>query len=119
VNSWSIAESSFSTSAARGVEPRERVERLAQHLDRDLRRVPHRREALRVVPPCSWIALAMRAIFSASSPMRSRSVTILLIPMIRRRSLAAGLALDDDVVAGAVDRDFVAVHAAARSRSPA
>ena len=36
------------------------------------------------------ICLAMRAIFSASSPMRSRSVTVLLIAMISRRSPAAG-----------------------------
>src|SRR3989304_5604043 len=35
----------------------------------------------------------MRAIFSASSPMRSRSVTVLLIAMIMRRSLAAGCRL--------------------------
>src|SRR5712692_9461109 len=40
--------------------------------------------------PRSWICLDMRAIFSASSPMRSRSVTVLLIAMMRRRSLAAG-----------------------------
>src|SRR2546422_931195 len=33
---------------------------------------------------------AMRAIFRASSPMRSRAVTVLMIAMISRRSLAAG-----------------------------
>ena len=38
----------------------------------------------------SWISFAMRAIFSASSPMRSRSVMVLMTAMISRRSLAAG-----------------------------
>src|SRR5688500_13768365 len=38
----------------------------------------------------SWICFDMRAIFSASSPMRSRSVTVLPIAMMSRRSLAAG-----------------------------
>src|SRR5438477_2971479 len=41
-------------------------------------------------PPRSWMFFAMRAIFCASSPMRSRSVTVLMIAMISRRSLAAG-----------------------------
>src|SRR5712671_3921361 len=40
--------------------------------------------------PRSWMLLAMRAIFCASSPMRSRSVTVLVIARIMRRSLAAG-----------------------------
>src|SRR2546421_347031 len=42
------------------------------------------------VPPRSCMLLAMRAIFCASSPMRSRSVTVLVMARIMRRSLAAG-----------------------------
>src|SRR5512134_1108137 len=41
-------------------------------------------------PPCSAMAFAMRAIFCASSPILSRSVTVLMISKIMRRSLAAG-----------------------------
>src|SRR3989441_2422003 len=41
-------------------------------------------------PPRSWMLFAMRAIFCASSPMRSRSVTVLVMARIMRRSLAAG-----------------------------
>jgi hypothetical protein len=41
-------------------------------------------------PLPAWISRAKRAIFAASSPMRSRSVTILLTAMMRRRSEAAG-----------------------------
>src|SRR5512145_323171 len=41
-------------------------------------------------PPRSWMFFAMRAIFCASSPMRSRSVTVFMIAKIMRRSLAAG-----------------------------
>src|SRR5712671_2480107 len=40
--------------------------------------------------PRSWMLRAMRAIFCASSPMRSRSVTVLVIARIMRRSFAAG-----------------------------
>src|SRR5581483_4319363 len=40
--------------------------------------------------PRSWICPDMRAIFSASSPMRSRSVTARMIAMISLRSPAAG-----------------------------
>src|SRR4051812_14530325 len=40
--------------------------------------------------PRSWMLFAMRAIFCASSPMRSRSVTVLVIARIMRRSFAAG-----------------------------
>src|SRR6266850_1760650 len=40
--------------------------------------------------PRSWMLRAMRAIFCASSPMRSRSVTVLMMARIMRRSLAAG-----------------------------
>src|SRR2546430_1282444 len=42
------------------------------------------------IAPRSWMLFAMRAIFCASSPMRSRSVTVLVIARIMRRSLAAG-----------------------------
>src|SRR3970040_28680 len=41
-------------------------------------------------PPRSWMLFAIRAIFCASSPMRSRSVTVLVMAKIIRRSLAAG-----------------------------
>src|SRR3954468_23784612 len=40
--------------------------------------------------PRSWMLFAMRAIFCASSPMRSRSVTVLVMARIIRRSFAAG-----------------------------
>src|SRR6266850_3883817 len=40
--------------------------------------------------PRSCMLFAMRAIFCASSPMRSRSVTVLVMARIMRRSLAAG-----------------------------
>ena len=76
------------------VEPREAVERAAQHRDRRPRpRVALRRPAAPAVPPRSWMFFAMRAIFCASSPMRSRSVTILHDrddqAQVARRRLAA------------------------------
>ena len=63
-----------------------------------LRDAPSRRGARRCTP-----------IFSPSSPMRSRSVMVLMIATIRRRSPAVGRARGEDAAALLVDRDLHAV----------
>ena len=64
---------------------------------------------IHVEPVAPWICGAMRAIFVASSPMRSRSVMVLLTAMIRRRSVAAGWRLAMIWLQALVDRHFAAV----------
>ena len=73
------------------VEPRERVERHAQHRHRAAARRARRRSSARAsARSLPRVCAALYAIFLTSSPMRSRSLTILLTVRTMRRSTAAG-----------------------------
>jgi len=108
VISWRLLEH---LGGAGHVQARERVQRLAQHLDRDLRGVADRREALRVVP-----ALLVDALGHARDLLGLVADALQVGDDLADRhdqAQVAGrrLALDDDVVAGAVDGHLVAVDA--------
>ncbi len=90
-NSSSIAASSPATRAAAAASRRAKASSERRSMPIAISdRCPIGTRRGRVVVPLVWMSRAMRAILVASSPMRSRSVTILETARIRRRSEAAG-----------------------------